>query len=117
MILCLFLVQCRLLGFAQDYQVAEVCDIARVPSSFPVGFALVTHGDQQFVAYYDSAKNMTVAARKLNSKKWEYKVLDTKIGWDTHNYVTMKIDSSGYIHVSGNMHAAPLVYYRSMKRP
>jgi hypothetical protein len=102
-------------GFAQEYKIEEVCNISHVPASFPVGFALLTHDNQQFVAYYDSAKNMTVASRKLDSKTWDYKVLDNKIGWDSHNYVVLKIDSKGYIHVSGNMHVVPLIYYRSAK--
>ncbi|MDR2139833.1 MAG: BNR repeat-containing protein [Tannerella sp.] len=101
--------------FAQEYGMDEVLDVAYVPASFPVEFALLTHSGRQFVAYYDSAKNMTVASRKLDDCRWDYKVLDSKIGWDSHNYVTMKIDSAGFLHVSGNMHASPLVYYRSSK--
>lgn len=97
------------------YRVMEVTDISYVPSSFPVGFSLLTHGDHQFVAYYDSAKNMTVASRKLTEKQWNYKVLDSKIGWDSHNYIVMKFDAHGYLHVSGNMHASPLVYFISTK--
>jgi hypothetical protein len=99
----------------QTGAVKPVCDISCVPASFPVGFALLTHGNRQFVAYYDAEHNMTVASRKLNSKTWEYKILDNKIGWDSHNYVAMKIDSEGYIHVSGNMHVAKLIYYKSAK--
>jgi hypothetical protein len=97
----------------QKYRVTDVSDISYVPASFPVGFSLLTHGDHQFVAYYDSAKNMTIASRKLNDKLWNYKVLDSKIGWDSHNYVVMKIDARGYLHVSGNMHVNPLVYFIS----
>jgi hypothetical protein len=102
-------------GFAQEYKIEEVCDISRVPASFPVGFALLTHGNQQFVAYYDAEKNMTVASRSLDSKTWDYKVLDSQIGWDSHNFIVLKIDSEGYIHVSGNMHVGPLIYYKSTK--
>jgi len=111
LLLILFSVSC----FAQNYRIAEIVDIAHVPAAFPVGFALQTHGDKQFVAYYDSAKNMTVASRNLNSSKWDYKVLDTRVGWDSHNYIAMKIDAAGYLHVSGNMHCVPLIYYRSAK--
>ena len=38
--------------------------------------------------------------------------LPSTLGWDSHNYVTMAIDSAGFIHVSGNMHGVPLVYFR-----
>ena len=88
-------------------------DVAKVVSDFPVGFSLITHGDMQFVAYYDTEHRLTVASRKLNEKEWIYKVLDTSVGWDSHNYITMKIDRENYIHLSGNMHVSPLVYYRT----
>jgi hypothetical protein len=39
--------------------------------------------------------------------------LASTVGWDSHNYIAMAIDSGGYIHVSGNMHAVPLVYFRT----
>jgi hypothetical protein len=113
--LVLLLIQLSFSGFAQEYIIDEITDVAYVPASFPVGFALLTHNNQQFVAFYDSAKNMTVASRTLDSHQWDYKVLDSKIGWDSHNYITMKIDSEGFLHVSGNMHAIPLIYYKSTK--
>ncbi|MDR1121864.1 MAG: hypothetical protein LBM08_13220, partial [Dysgonamonadaceae bacterium] len=53
----LFIALC---GRAQEYRIAEIIDIAPVPAAFPVGFALLTHGDKQFVSYYDADKNMTV---------------------------------------------------------
>ncbi|MDR2037169.1 MAG: BNR repeat-containing protein [Bacteroidales bacterium] len=114
--LLILLFSCPVFVFSQEYPIIqEVCDISYVPSSFPVGFALCTHGNQQFVAYYDSAKNMTVASRKTDNCIWDYQILDNKIGWDSHNYVVLKIDSEGYIHVVGNLHASPLIYYRSLK--
>ena len=33
-------------------------------------------------------------------------------GWDSHNYLTLAVDSEGYLHFAGNMHATPLLYYR-----
>ncbi|MBM3334397.1 BNR repeat-containing protein, partial [Candidatus Sumerlaeota bacterium] len=41
--------------------------------------------------------------------------LPTSVGWDSHNYVTMAIDSGGFIHLSGNMHCVPLIYFRTTK--
>jgi hypothetical protein len=113
--LALLLIQFSFSCFAQEYKIDEITDVAYVPTSFPVGFALLTHNNLQFVAFYDSVKNMTVASRTLDSHQWDYKVLDNKIGWDSHNYITMKIDSEGFLHVSGNMHAVPLIYYKSTK--
>jgi len=90
-------------------------DIARVPSWFPVGFSLLTKGNRQYVAYYDAEHRMTVASRTLDSRVWEYHVLPSKIGWDSHNYVTMAIDDDGYIHLSGNMHCDKLLYFRTAR--
>ncbi len=91
----------------------ETLEIADVWSGHPVFFALVTRNDQQFVAYYDEQRRMTVASRTLGSNSWKYKVLPSTLGWDSHNYVAMALDSTNQIHVSGNMHGNPLVYFRS----
>jgi len=95
--------------------VAESLDISLVPASFPVGFCLLTHGESQYVAYYDEQHRMTVASRKLGSKTWKYQLLGSKVGWDSHNSVTMAVDDGGYVHLSGNMHCVPLIYFRMSK--
>jgi len=95
--------------------VAESLEISRVPAGFPVGFCLLTHGQRQYVAYYDEQHRMTVASRTLDSKKWKYQILPSRVGWDSHNGVTMAIDDDGYIHLSGNMHCVPLIYFRMSK--
>ncbi|MBI4889118.1 MAG: BNR-4 repeat-containing protein [Acidobacteria bacterium] len=90
-------------------------DIAPVWAGHPVGFALLTHGNQQFVAFYDADRHMSVAVRKLNSKQWSIVRLPSDVKWDSHNYVTMAIDRAGHIHLSGNMHVVPLIYFRTKK--
>lgn len=72
---------------------------------------LLTKGKHQFVAYYDSNRQMTVAHRELG-KVWRYYKVDSYLGWDSHNYVTMELDKEGYLHLTGNMHADPLEYFR-----
>ena len=94
---------------------AESLEISRVPAGFGVGFCLLTHGQRQYVAYYDEQHRMTVASRTLDSKKWTYQLLPSKVGWDSHNYITMAIDDDGFIHLSGNMHCVPLIYFRTSK--
>lgn len=74
---------------------------------------LLTEGDDQYVAYYDENRQMTVAHRKLDSAEWTRATLDETIGWDSHNYITLAIDREGHLHVSGNMHNDPLVYFRT----
>ena len=99
----------------KQLQIVDSLDIEQVVSSFPVGFTLMTQGKRQYVAYYDVNHQMTIAYREVDSRKWEYKRLDEKIGWDSHNMVTMVADDKGYLHVSGNMHCVPLVYFRSTR--
>ncbi len=100
---------------ASQFTVAQVLDVAEVPADFPVGFCLLTAGDHQYVAYYDKDRQMTVASRTLDSDQWKYQVLPTSVGWDTHNYITMAVDNEGHLHVSGNMHCVPLIYFRTEK--
>ena len=93
----------------------EMVDITDVWSGHPVAFSLVTRGDQQFAAFFDADRRMTVAQRTLGTTTWRLTRLDNTLGWDSHNYVAMAIDSTGFLHVSGNMHNVPLIYYRSTR--
>lgn len=95
--------------------VSETMVIAEVSADFPVGFSLLTTPDRQYAAYYDGDRQMTVAARALDSIEWIYQKLPSRVVWDSHNYVTMALDSAGHLHVSGNMHCDPLVYFRTAK--
>jgi len=95
--------------------IEETLDVAEVLAGFPVRFCLLTKDDRQVVAYYDKARQMTVASRTLGSDQWQTQVLPSRIGWDSHNYVTMAIDHDGQLHVSGNMHNVPLIYFRTEK--
>lgn len=97
------------------WQVEQVIDVAPVPAGFPVGFCLLTEGERQYAAYYDEDRRMTVASRLLESDQWQVQVLPSRVGWDSHNYITMALDQEGQLHVSGNMHADPLVYFRTDK--
>ncbi|MGP8261009.1 MAG: BNR repeat-containing protein [Acidobacteriaceae bacterium] len=90
-------------------------DLEPVWSGHPVGFALLTHGDRQFVAFYDASRRMTIAQRTLGQRQWSYTTLPSTVGWDSHNYIAMELDRDGYLHVAGNMHASPLVYFRGTR--
>ncbi len=96
-----------------EWRVADRSDIDTVPSGFPVGFSLLTHGQRQYVAYYDAAHQMTVGARALGQGKWQLVKLDSKVGWDSHNGITMTVDAEGNLHLAGNMHGVPLIYFRT----
>ena len=104
---------CAIVGCSQSDSRWEIYDISLVPAAFPVGFSLQSYSDRQFVTFYDSAHYMTIACRMLDSKVWDYQRLDSRVGWDSHNSIALKVDTKGYIHLVGNMHASPLVYFRS----
>ena len=82
-------------------------------SYFSVGFTLFRHKACSYVAYYDTNHVMTVASKGDGEKKWKYHKINEIVGYDSHNYVTLVLDEEGYIHLSGNMHAVPLKYFRS----
>lgn len=95
------------------WKIADRVEVDTVPSWFPVGFSLLTHDERQYVAYYDSEHRMTVAVRSLGERKWQRQKLDSMVGWDSHNYITMAVDSTGRLHLAGNMHGDPLIYFRT----
>lgn len=96
-------------------ELVRTIPVAKVWTGHPVGFALLTDGDArtQFVAFYDAERRMTVAQRALGTEAWRYTVLDEQVGWDSHNYIAMALDTDGHLHLSGNMHSHPLVYFRT----
>jgi type 1 glutamine amidotransferase len=108
----------------------KTIDIAPVWAGHYVGFSLLTHGERQFVAFYDADRRMTVGSRTLGSTEWHLVRLPlptderatqserrpaTSVVWDSHNFITMAIDSDDQIHLSGNMHVAPLLYFRTTR--
>jgi hypothetical protein len=96
-------------------EIVEEMAVDSVWAANKVSFALHTLGKQQFIAYYNSDRMMTIASRTIGSNGWTKKILPNQLRWDSHNYVALGVDAQGYLHLSGNMHADPLVYYRSTK--
>ena len=93
--------------------VVDKFDIAPVWAGDPVPLVLLTQSSDQYVAYYDAAREMTVAQRNVNERTWTITKLGITTGWDSHNYIAMIMDDDGYLHLSGNMHAVPLIYLRT----
>lgn len=92
----------------------------------PVSYALVTERDHQFVAYYDADRQITVAGRRLGEAEWTRhhpagvylpgrNRFSNVTEWDSHNYLALALDKDGYLHLSGNLHNDPLIYYRSSR--
>jgi hypothetical protein len=95
--------------------IEEAVDVAPAWAGHSVGFALLARGDQQFVAFYDAERRMTIGQRTLGEKSFRLTRLDSQVGWDSHNYIALDADDEGFLHVSGNMHVVPLVYFRSTR--
>jgi hypothetical protein len=89
--------------------------VAPVWSAHPVGFCLLTRAPFQFVAFYDANRQMTVAQRRLDETRWTFTKLPSITGWDSHNSLVLALDRNDCLHLSGNMHCVPLVYFRSEK--
>lgn len=108
-------------------RVEEKILIGQVWPATKVGFCLLSHGDRQYVAYYNSDRRTVVATRRIGDDRFSEFVLPSKSdqppartgpastiqGWDSHNYLVMAVDSAGHLHLSGNMHASPLNYFRT----
>ena len=114
-ILTFFLVALALPTFAAAPPAVKPLDIAPVWSAHPVGFSLLTHGQRQLVAFYDQERRMTIGCRQLDDDHWQFARLPSTVGWDSHNAVTMAVDSAGQVHVCGNMHCVPLIYFRTTR--
>ncbi len=104
----------------------DLPDLASIQDPFadvhPAGgeFSLLTEGNEQYVAYYNTDRRVTVAHRRLSVGTWKKKVLTdaralfTKLGgFDTHNTLQLALDANGDLHVSGNMHVEPMSYWRT----
>lgn len=80
-----------------------------------VGFDLLTHRQDQYIGYWDPERRLTVARRRLDgpAQEWIHQVLDERLGWDSHNHISLGVDRDGCLHVSGNMHNDPLVLFRA----
>ncbi|MFN7138873.1 MAG: BNR repeat-containing protein, partial [Limisphaerales bacterium] len=95
--------------------IRQVIDVAQVWAGHPVGFHVLSRSNHQYIAFYDAERHMTVGMRALSSTNWTFARLPEKVGWDSHNYITFAMDPDGHIHLSGNMHSGPLVYFRTTK--
>lgn len=93
--------------------IVQSLEVSPAWSGHSVGYCLLTAEDRQYVAYYDHKRRMTVAMRVLDSTTWSYVTLPEQVNWDSHHYITMSLDRSGHLHVSGNIHSDPLVYFRT----
>ena len=65
----------------QTLDLVERMDVAPVWSGCPVSFALVTHTNRQFLAFYSEKRVMTLAQRDLRGGGWSFAELPSTLGW------------------------------------
>jgi hypothetical protein len=100
--------------------------LGTVWSGHPVTFGFLTERGHQFIAYYDADRRITVLGRKLSTPASAWTRIQPPgipnpprkrdsnvVAWDSHNTLRLALDRDGNLHLSGNMHADPLVYYRT----
>lgn len=76
-------------------------------------FDSVEDKDFIYIGYYDAQRWLSVMQiNKCNGEKRKIRVPTRFGGWDAHNYIELALDDSHRLHVSGNMHASPLIYAR-----
>ncbi len=93
--------------------IIEAIEVDSVIADFPVGFNFLTLGEWQFIGYYNKNRELTVASRKISDQRWKYQILPTKVGWDSHNRISMTTDRDSCLHISGNMHNDTLIYFKT----
>lgn len=79
------------------------------------GSSLATHGDTQYISYYDPDGYVVLGKRQLGNDNWTLKKTQYKGNIkDAHNVISIGVDGDGYIHVSFDHHGHPLRYAKSV---
>ncbi|MHC4474324.1 MAG: BNR repeat-containing protein [Planctomycetota bacterium] len=77
--------------------------------------ALTTHGNTQYIAFYDQDSHVVLAKRKLASIDWQIHKTKYKGNTkDAHNGICIGLDGSGTLHMSWDHHCDPLNYCRAV---
>ena len=77
--------------------------------------SVVSEGQNQYVAYYDSAGYVTLAKRRLPAGPWQVQRTSYQGNVkDAHNVISLMVDGAGYLHLSFDHHNNPLRYCRSV---
>ncbi len=118
-VICLFCIGCK----DNDDSTTPVIDnitwhetnatfVDSCSADFAVSFSLYSNGNNLFIAYYDKNHQLSLAKKSV-SGLLEYSKLPEFVDWDNHKSISLIVDNDGYLHLCANMHASPLVYYKS----
>ena len=76
--------------------------------------SIVSHGENQYISFYDKDGYVTVGKRSRKNNDWEIQRTQYKGHVeDAHNVISMMIDGDGFIHLSFDHHGHPLKYCKS----
>lgn len=81
------------------------------------GSSVATHGDIQYISYYDPDGYVVVGKRKLDGSPDGWTLSRTQYKGnvkDGHNVISIGVDGDGFLHVSFDHHGNPLRYARSV---
>jgi hypothetical protein len=77
--------------------------------------SLVTHGDTQFIAFYDKEAFAVLGKRKLGTTRWELKRTQYRgNARDAHNSISIMVDGAGFLHMAWDHHNNGLRYARGV---
>lgn len=77
--------------------------------------SLVSHGDTQFIAFYDPQGRAVLGKRSLSSSSWELQVTPySGNAADAHNSISIMVDGAGFLHMAWDHHNHALRYARSV---
>ncbi|HPD87366.1 MAG TPA: BNR repeat-containing protein, partial [Proteiniphilum sp.] len=78
--------------------------------------SLVTHHDNQYIAFYDGDGYLVLGKRRVDSENWTLCVTQQKGNVkDAHNVISIMVDGEGYLHVAFDHHDTPLRYFRGVR--
>jgi hypothetical protein len=78
--------------------------------------SVTSHGDTQYVGFYNQDGEMVLAKRQHSSRLWITHNTQIKANArDAHNGISLAVDGSGLLHVSWDHHGHPLRYATSIK--
>jgi BNR repeat-containing family member len=77
--------------------------------------SVVTHGQEQFAAFYDPEGRLVLAKRRLGTDAWTIRPTSFRGNVrDAHNAISIAVDGSGVLHVAWDHHGQPLNYARGV---
>lgn len=78
--------------------------------------SISTHGNSQYVAFYDVNSSVMLAKRRLGLQYWQTNRTQYRgNAEDAHNSISIAVDGAGFLHMAWNHHASPLQYCRSVR--